>query len=226
MKKSRMKKTTIKCIIFGMVCVLSMAVSVWYSVTFNDSRLVEPMDASEYVFQIKDLPMTVSIILLMFYAVYLFSLWVRAFLAEKGREAQEQTVRRINPKCGFFGFFGIFGFMGFWTYSVDKTVFPFVFFLFFGFFGFFYEGKLSGTFMDERFRENQMKAHMKADQTALKIIFFATLILGQGMFMRNLEYTFIAFVIVVALSLALEVFLSEYLLYRYDHDDQMEESGD
>lgn len=220
-----MKKTSIKhVIIAGIICILLQAVSVWHSITFNDSRLVKPIDVSKYTFQIQDLPMIVSTILLMLYVVYLFSLLIRAVLFNKSREEETHTTRRINPKFGFCGFFGLFGFMGFWTYSVDKTIFPFVFFLFFGFFGFFYEGKLSGTFMDERFQENRMKAHMKANQTALTIIFLATLIIGQGKLMGNLEYTLIAFVIVVALSLALEVFLSEYLLYRYDHDDQLEES--
>ena len=37
--------------------------------------------------------------------------------------------------------------------------------------------------------------------------------------MGCLEYTLIALVIVIALSIALELFLSEYLLYHYDHDD-------
>ncbi|MCI9076190.1 MAG: DUF3796 domain-containing protein [Dorea sp.] len=191
MKKAQVRRI----IVSGIACILLMAVSAWYSITFNDSRLVKPMDASEYSFQIRDLPMLISTILLILYGVYLVFLLVRAILDEKSRETQMQTTRRINPKYGFFGFFGLF-----------------------------YEGKLSGTFMDERFRENQMKAHMKANQTAVKIIFLATLVLGQGKLIGNLEYTLIAFVIIVALSLALEVFLGEYLLYRYDHDDRIEES--
>lgn len=69
-----------------------------------------------------------------------------------------------------------------------------------------------------------MKAHMTANKTALSIIFLAILVLGQGRFMGNLEYTLIAFIIVVSLSIALEVFLSEYLLYHYDHDEQPDES--
>lgn len=125
---------------------------------------------------------------------------------------------------GFLGFIGFTGFLGFWTYSVDKTIFPFTFFMFFGFFGFFYEGKMSHTFMDERYKENKLKAHAKANKTALAIIFLALLILGQGKFLGNLEYTLIALIIVIALSIALEVFLSEYLLYRYDHDEPFDES--
>ena len=38
------------------------------------------------------------------------------------------------------------------------------------------------------------------------------------------EYTLIALVIVIALSIALELFLSEYLLYHYDHDEPFDES--
>ena len=52
----------------------------------------------------------------------------------------------------------------------------------------------------------------------------AILILGQGKLMDNLEYTLIALVIVIALSIALEIFLSEYLLYHYDNDEQFDES--
>ena len=42
--------------------------------------------------------------------------------------------------------------------------------------------------------------------------------------MGCLEYTLIALVIVIALSIALELFLSEYLLYQYDHDEPFDES--
>ena len=42
--------------------------------------------------------------------------------------------------------------------------------------------------------------------------------------MGCLEYTLIALVIVIALSIALELFLSEHLLYHYDHDEPFDES--
>ena len=41
----------------GIFCVLSLFLSTWYAVTFNDSRLVAPMDFNNYVFCAKDLPM-------------------------------------------------------------------------------------------------------------------------------------------------------------------------
>lgn len=38
------------------------------------------------------------------------------------------------------------------------------------------------------------------------------------------EYALIATIIILSLALGLGIFLSEYLLYRYDHDDQADES--
>ena len=207
----------------GIVCVLSVLLSLWYAIAFNDSRLVVPMDFRNYVFEIRDLPMIVSGFLT---CVYLVALFVMLFIhAEKKKRQAEETgiARKINPKLGCLGVLGFLGFAGFWTYSVDGTVFPFVFFLFFGFFGFYYEGKMSGTFMDERFRENIARAKLKAYKITFGAMLLALIILCQGKLFGNLEYTLIAFIITLSLALALGIFLSEYLLYRYDHDDQAEE---
>ena len=220
MKKNRTRLT----IFFGVICILLVAVSSWYTITFNDSRFIVPMELSQYVFRVQDLPMIISGTFLTLYILYLFVLLIRIIIENKRKEITEQSTRVLNPKLGFLGLFGFIGFMGFWTYKVDKTIFPFIFFMFFGFFGFFYEGKMSNTFIDERYMENKIKAHMTANKTALSIIFLAVLFLGQGKLMGNLEYTLIAFIIVVSLSIALEVFLSEYLLYHYDHDEQSDES--
>ncbi len=219
-----MKHNTKCTIILGAICVLLVAAASWYTITFNDVRFIAPMELSEYVFRIQDLPMIISGIFFALYILYLFALLVGAIVANKRKEISAQTTRAINPKLGFLGFLGFAGLLGFWTYNFDKTIFPFIFFMFFGFFGFFYEGKMSSTYMDERYKENKMKAGMTANRVALDIIFLATLILGQGKLMGNLDYTLIAFIIVIALSIALEVFLSEYLLYRYDIDDQFDES--
>ena len=220
-----MKKINTKLTIFaGVVCALLVVLSSWYTITFNDSRFIAPMNFSEYTFRTKDLPMIVSGLFLVLYILYLCVLLVRGIITNKRKGVTGQSTRTINPKWGFLGFLGFFGFLGFWTYSVDRTIFPFVFFMFFGFFGFFYEGKMSNTFMDERYKENKIKAHMTANKIALAIIFVSILFLGQGKLIGNLEYTLIALIIVVALSIALEMFLSEYLLYRYDHDEQFDES--
>lgn len=219
-----MKKRTKLTICLGVICALLVAISSWYTIAFNNSRFIVPMDLSEYVFRVQDLPMIISGVLLTLYIVNIVVLFLESIKTNRRRKLTLQSTRTINPKLGFLGLLGFAGFLGFWTYSVDKTIFPFVFFLFFGFFGFFYEGKMSNTLIDERYKENKMKAQSVANKTSLSIIFLAILILGQGKLMDNLEYTLIALVIVIALSIALEIFLSEYLLYHYDNDEQFDES--
>ena len=220
-----MKKNKAKILIgCGIFCVLCILVSSCYAVKFNDSRLVVPMDFNSYTFQIKDLPMIISVSLI---CIYVFTLFI-TLIVSIGRNRQQiertNTTRKLNPKLGFLGLLGFWGFAGFWTYSIDGSVFPFAFFLFFGFFGFYYEGKMSGTFMDERFRENAILAQLKASKVTFSIILIALIVLCQGKLLGNFEYTLIATIIVLSLALALGIFLSEYLLYRYDHDDHADES--
>ncbi len=126
--KTNKKKIWIGC---GILCVLSVLLSSWYAVAYNDSRLVVPMDFKDSVFDIKDLPMIVSLSLV---CVYLVALFVTLFIhaGKKQRQAVETGVtRKINPKLGCLGILGFLGFAGFWTYPVDGTVFPCAFFLFF-----------------------------------------------------------------------------------------------
>ena len=204
MKRGKVKHV----ILVGIVCVLLLAAASWYSVTYNEARLVVPMDYSTYVFRPQDLPMIAAILVFVAYIVYLVLLLVRAVLSNRNRARNTQVTRAVDPRLGFLGFLGLLGFGGFWTYLVNGAIFPFVFFLFFGFFG----------------RENRMRASLAANRTALAIIFLATLLLGQGRFLGNLEHTLIAYVIVVSLALALDLFLSEFLLYHYDHDEPVDES--
>lgn len=152
MKKNKTKLL----VILGAICILLVAVSSWYTITFNEARFIVPMDISTYTFRLKDLPMIISGILITFYVLYLVVLLIQVIAVNKRKGNNATITRNLNPKLGFLGFLGFFGFLGFWTYNIDKTIFPFVFFVFFGFFGFFYEGKLSNTFMDERYQENKM----------------------------------------------------------------------
>lgn len=78
--------------------------------------------------------------------------------------------------------------------------------------------------MDERYRENKLRAQLTAQRVSLTVIFLAVVLLGRGSLMGHLEYTLIALLIVISLALALWLFLSEYLLYRYDHDKPAEEN--
>ncbi len=220
MKKSNGKLT----VILGVIVVLLLAAASWYSVTFNDWRLVAPMD--RYAFQPSDLPMLASIGLLVLYCFYLMALLIRAIIASKQRQAISKTTRKLNPRLGLLGFAGFFGLLGFWTYSAYQVVFPFVFFAFFGFFGFFYEGKMSNTLMDERFEENRMRAELSAHRVMGGAVFLTLLLLGQGALLGSLEFTLIAVLVALSLAVALDLFLSEYLLYRYDHDDRLNADGE
>lgn len=223
-----MKNNKKMVIILGVACVLIFIISLCYTAVFNDGRFIAPMDMSGYVFRVKDLPVIISGVLMALYVLYIFALVAKTAITNRNIEADTGFTRTVSPRFGYLGLFGLMGFLGFWTYNTDKTVFPFAFFMFFGFFGFFYKGKMSNTLIDERYKENRIKAQVVADKAAFTIIFIAVLFLGQGRLAGNLEYTLIAFIIVVALSIALKMFLEMYLLYHYDNDGngQFDESGE
>ena len=166
----------------GLFCVLLLLASVWYAVAYNDSRLVEPMDFSSYVFQTKDLPMLLSGALIALYAVALAAALLRRALKARRRGGETSTR-----------------------------------------FGFYYEGKMSGTFMDERFRENAARASLRASNVAFSILMLALVVFCRGRLFGSLEYTLIALLITLSLTLALRIFLAEYLLYRYDYDERLDE---
>ena len=215
-----MQKNKWKAIIIpGIICTLILFVSIWYSVTFNESRLVVPTDVETYEFSPKDLPMMCSVVLTIAYIGYLFIRLGMTSVQQKKAILETNRTRKISPKLGFLGFFGFMGFMGFWTYSTDRRIFPFMFFMYFGFFGFFYEGKMSNTFMDERFKENKNRAQLNALKIAFSLIIVELVFLSLGSNFMSPEYMLIGLHILIALSVALALFLSEYLLYRYDHDE-------
>ena len=215
-----MKKSKWKAIIIpGVICVLILYASIWYSVKFNESRLVVPTDVETYEFSPKDLPMICAVVLTIVYILYLMICLRKTSIQQNNAVLERNRTRKISPKLGFLGFLGFMGFMGFWTYSTDGRIFPFMDFMFFGFFGFFYEGKMSNTFMDERFKENKNRAQLKALKIAFSFIIVEFVFLSLGGYFMSPEYMLIALHILIALSIALAIFLSEYLLYRYDHDE-------
>lgn len=219
-----MKKFNWKLTVFlGVAAVVLFAAASWYSIVFNDWRWVAPMDFEAYQFVSRDLPMLGAIVLLNLYIFYLGVLLVWAIIANKRRLAESKTTRKLNPKLGLLGFAGLFGCLGFWTYGAFHQVYPFIFFSFFGFFGFFYEGRMSDTLMDERFVENKIRAEAAAHRVTQVIILLILLLVSRGAMFGSLEYTLIAVLIVLSLTFALDLFLSEYLLYRYDHGGQLED---
>ena len=92
----------------------------------------------------------------------------------------------------------------------------FAFFIFFGFFSFFFEGKLSHILEDELFQENKRKAQLEAYKIGFKLLFVVIWLMAIGMFSRNVEWCAIFMLISVSLIYALVLFLSNYLLYRYE----------
>ena len=129
---------------------------------------------------------------------------------------EKRYSRTISPYWGFCGMFGFLGFGGFWTYYKFGEIFPFAFFIFFGFFSFFFEGKLSHILEDELFQENKRKAQLEAYKIGFKLLFVVIWLMAIGMFSRNVEWCAIFMLISVSLIYALVLFLSNYLLYRYE----------
>ncbi|MBD5169503.1 MAG: DUF3796 domain-containing protein [Oscillibacter sp.] len=165
--------------------------------------------------------MLLALVLDVLFVLYLVLLLIRRGMAQKRQVQETGRTRRLSPKFGFLGFLGFLGFVGFWGYGALGDLSGFAFFAFFGFFGFFFEGKMSNTLMDERFKENAVKAELKAYRAGFVIIFLLLILMGQaGRFQAGLVAPVL--VIGIALAVALTMFLSEYLLYCYDHDDAME----
>ncbi len=208
----------------GVLCAALTGAAVWYDLTYNGGKLVYPMHS--YAFAPADIPMLLAVALDVLYALYLAFLLVRWIRAQKEHVVKTGRTRRLSPKLGFLGFCGFLGFAGFWTYGALGDLSGFIFFAFFGFFGFFFEGKMSNTLMDERYKENAARAERKALRIGFGIIFFLLIFVGQA---GRLAAELVAPILIagIALAVALTIFLSEYLLYRYDHDDAaaMEEDG-
>ena len=175
----------------GIFCIAAMVLSTWYAVTFNDSRLVVPMDFGSYSFIPQDLPMLLSVSLFGLYALALCFLLVRSIRKNKRDTTRTNRSRRVHPRLGFLGLLGFLGFAGFWAYPATG--------------------------------ENAARAQLITYRTTFSITLLALLILCQGKLLGSLEYTLIATIIVLSLTLALGIFLPEYLLYCYDHDDRIEE---
>ncbi len=221
-KEKEAKKKNVRIIIgMGIVCLLMVIGASWYAVTFNDSRLVVPMEMP-YEFTVRDLPMLIAVGCMVLYLFFLFGL---GYVKGK-RDAAARVTRRISPRFGIMGLMGFLGFMGFWTYSAEGKIAPFFFFIFFGFFGFFYEGKMSNTLKDERYEENKCKAQLKAHGFALDSIFVTMLLLcaAEGRLLKTMDARLIFLVVAVSCSIAADIFLGEYLLYRYDHEELLDES--
>ena len=176
-----------------------------------------------YSFQRSDIPMLLALALDAFCALALLTFVLRQSILRRRREAETNRTRQLNPKLGFLGLFGFCGFLGFLPVSALSSYTPFVFFVFFGFFGFFFEGKMSNTLKDERFQENVRRAQLDAFKAGFALLWVVLLVVGHGPLWGSLELTAVALSSAISFALGLTLFLSEYLLYRYDHDESVEE---
>lgn len=217
----RLPKKTIRRLIIGAVIVIALLLAgVAYSLAFNDGRWVYNMDLSTYVFQMQDLAMIIPGALLFLYVIYfLVVIWrhvVRLMFHPEPSEDGRRYSRTVSPKFGWCGFFGFLGFGGFWTYAEFGQIFPFIFFVFFGFFGLFFEGRLSHTLEDELFQENRRRAELKAYRIGFSLLFIVIWLMGMGFLSRNVEWCAIFMLATISLIYGLVLFLSNYLLYRYE----------
>lgn len=210
-----MKKEKNRKIVFaGIFCALVLGAASIHSVLYNDSRLIKPTVISEYVFQIKDVPMWIALILTIAYVLHLVGTIFSVIWQNKALE--KKWTRKIHPMLGLLGFAGFFGFFGFWTYSEWGIIYPFFAFIFFGFFGFFFEGKLSDTLKDELYEENEKKAELKAYKIGFLLLFLAIWVIARGMLSWNLEWCAIFMLSSMSLIYGIVLFLSKYFLYRFE----------
>ena len=201
------------------ILIILQFAAVFYASVYNEGRLVEPMDFSTYQFQMNDLPMIVVTGCLVIYMFYFVISMIKNSLKVNRTNREKNKTRSLNPKFGWFGFFGFFGFFGIMTYLQQRTVWPFMFFVFFGFFGFFYEAKLSNTLIDERFKEEKTRADLSALKTGFSILFFVTWLMGFVGNKLSSDVIAIAYIVSSSLIIALIIFLSSYLLYKYDTEE-------
>lgn len=163
--------------------------AVAYDGFFNHSRIIHPIDAS-YQFQVSDLPLILTTIILAAYVVFLVFNMVFAFMDKEKRRGKTSTfiTRKINAKLGWLGFF--------------------------------YEAKLSNTLMDERFVEEKRRAQLVSYKTGFSLLWLVSWALGITGSHLNTDFVAVAFSVSSSLIIALVLFLNNYLLYKYDTEEE------
>ena len=200
---------------YGLVGLIFLEVAaIVYDAVFNESRIIKPIDTAVYSFRMTDLPLMAATAALVIFVIYLVIAALRYQWRHK--DAGGNVTRRLNPRFGWFGFFGFFGFMGIPAFVMQGQVWPFFFFIFFGIFGFFYEGKLSSTLMDERFKEEQSRAQLNAYKTGFGLLWVVTWFTGITGSHLTTGTVAVIFSVASSLIIALVLFMSNYLLYKYD----------
>lgn len=126
------------------------------------------------------------------------------------------TTRRISPWLGALGFLG---FIGPIIYSQTGDTTNLIFLGFFGFFAFYFEGKMSGTLRDERFKYNEQKAMIIAGRVNSVATAFALIITVNYIAPKGSDIALSFLVATLAILWAIHIFLQVFLLYYFEHKE-------
>lgn len=214
-----MKKKRFRLLILGVIAILLFGITAYLSVKTNQGRLLYPATFTDYTFRIADLPLIVGWVVLAVFLIDLVATLTVHHMATKRDFDKHGRVIRPNPKLGYLGFLGFTGFLGVFTELLYRNAAPFTLFILFGFFGYFYEDKITKTLSDERQRINRREAQAKANGLGFKLqILVLILAMLAGM---TGHVSIVAAVLTAGVSLvcALTIYLTEYLVYRYDKND-------
>ena len=139
------------------------------------------------------------------------------------KQQDAKYTRKISPKLGLLGFLGLLGCLGFVpSHTGESSVFmvqAFFFFSFFGFFSFYYEGKLANTLIDERFAYNAQRAAAIANRIGLMTIIFVAIFTMSVFKIKDISIMLSILIATIGLAFGLSVFLSQYLLYRFETEE-------
>nr|WP_307992065.1 DUF3796 domain-containing protein [uncultured Niameybacter sp.] len=124
--------------------------------------------------------------------------------------------RRISPWLGILGFLG---FIGPIIYSQTGDLMGLVFLGFFGFFSFYFEGKMSGTLRDERFKYNEQRVIMIAGRVNSVGTVFALIMTVNYIVPRGNDIALSFLVGSLSLLWAVNILLQMSLLYYFEHKE-------
>ncbi len=214
-----------------MISFIAMIIGVVYSSLFNDNRIVEPTDYSDYVFQIKDLSMIIPLVMVTSFVIisiiYYALIIIKASLNGENLLYNSNTHTPKYPKYLYLlGCFGIIGFipllppinsltfesnMGLLTFDSGITSVAF-----FGFFAFYYENKMANTLIDELYLANKAKAEAITFKTSLSVIFVISWLTIPRLPLR-LSYQVL--ILTISLAFAFSHIYKSYLIYKYETED-------
>ncbi|MFV0518764.1 MAG: DUF3796 domain-containing protein [Lachnospirales bacterium] len=125
----------------------------------------------------------------------------------------------LNPKLGIMGFLGFIGFISFIPEINGQEKNTFLFFIFFGFFSFYYIGKMSNTFIDERFEKNKYRADAISLRVGFLSIIMVFILIMTVLKIKDSETILNILMATISFSFGIVIFLQSYLLYRFENEE-------